>query len=179
MELSWRRGLTIGPGIIGILFNIGGYSLAFFNIGIISFSGIYYAYYILFKGLEHSEKELINEEDKNNNFYRYDGNNKKAYYFYALKYPPTILLALGIIVELNTLDFYVPTLVNYLNESFNIPTSKASLFFLVSTLGYIICTQLINKVTNIFVNYKIIFYSLFTGGICCLFIAPANFLPHN
>ena len=90
-----------------------------------------------------------------------------------------ILLALGIIVELNTLDFYVPTLVNYLKESFNVPTSRASLFFLVSTLGYIICTQLINKVTNIFENYKIIFYSLFIGGICCLFIAPANFLPHN
>ena len=184
MELSWGVGLTIGPSIIGILFNIGGYSLPFFIIGIISFSGIYFAYYILYKGnLEQYEnkgkKELINEEEENNNINRYDVNNKNTYYLNALKYPPTILLALGIIIELNTLDFYVPTLVKYLKESFNIPTSKSSLFFLVSTLGYITCTQLINKVSNIFVNHKIIFYSLFTGGICCLFIAPANFLPQN
>ena len=69
MELSWGVGLTIGPSIIGILFNIGGYSLPFFIIGIISFSGIYFAYYILYKGnLEQYEnkgkKELINEEEE-------------------------------------------------------------------------------------------------------------------
>ena len=49
----------------------------------------------------------------------------------------------------------------------------------MSTIGYIICTQLINKITDYFANHKIIFYSLFFGAFCCLFIAPADFLPHN
>ena len=97
----------------------------------------------------------------NYGFKAYIYGNKNSYYLTAIKYPPTILFSLALIIELNTLDFYVPTLVNYLKEDFNISTSNASLFFLMSTIGYIICTQLINKITDSFANHKIIFYSLF------------------
>ena len=65
-------------------------------------------------------------------FKTYICGNKNSYYLKAIKYPPTILFSLSLIIELNTLDFYVPTLVNYLKEDFNISTSNASLFFLMS-----------------------------------------------
>ena len=175
MELSWGVGLTIGPAIIGILFLFGGYFLPFFIIGLLSLTGVYYCYFILYKSdLNTQAIEKGNEMDINE-----ENNNKNSYYLTAIKYPPTILFSLALIIELNTLDFYVPTLVKYLKEDFNISTSNASLFFLMSTIGYIICTQLINKITDYFANHKIIFYSLFFGAFCCLFIAPADFLPHN
>lgn len=180
MELSWGVGLTVGPSLIGIFFDIGGYSLPFIIIGFINLTGVYYSYYIIFLGdLEKYEDKTFNDIEHNNNQYISDNNNHKESYILAIKYPPIFLLALCLIIELNTLAFYVPTLVNYLKDNFNIPTSRASLFFLVSTLGYILCTQVINKITNILTNFKIIFYGLFFGAFCCLFIAPMGILPHS
>ena len=179
MELSWGVGLTVGPAVIGMIFDIGGYSLPFIAIGFVNASGIYYTYYIIFKG-DYEKYEKENKEEENNLFElkKYDNINDNESYISALKYPPTIFLALCLIIELNTLDFYVPTLVNYLKDSFDISTSKASLFFLFSTFGYIICAQSINKITNIFNNFKIIFYGHLLGAFCCLLTAPMGLLPH-
>ena len=181
MELSWGAGLTVGPTLIGILFDLGGYSLPFIIVGFITLSGVYYTYYILYKAdLEKLERDSKIEEDINNTELNNENeNDNKESYISVLKYPPTIYLALCLIIELNTLAFYVPTLVNYLKDSFDISTSKASLFFLLSTFGYVLCTQVINTITNLFNNFKIIFYGLFFGAFCCLFIAPMGILPHS
>ena len=177
MELSWGVGLAVGPALIGVIFDIGGYSLPFFVIGFVNLTGAYYTYYIIYKGnLEKYEDKTKNIEQEKNELLS-ESNSES--YLTAIKYTPTILLALCLIIELNTLDFYVPTLVNYLKDSFDISTSRASLFFLASTFGYIFCTQLINKITNIFNNFKIIYYGLFFGAFCCLFIAPIGILPHT
>lgn len=182
MELSWGAGLTVGPAIIGMIFDIGGYSLPFIIIGFITLTGVYYTYYIIYIGdLEKYEDKTNNDIEQNTNHLISDNNNDndKESYVLALKYPPTLLLGLCLIIELNTLAFYIPTLVNYLKDSFNISTSKASLFFLASTLGYVLCTQVINKITNILTNFKIIFYGLFLGAFCCLFTVPMGILPHS
>lgn len=141
-----------------------------------------YTYYIKYIGdLEKYEDKTNNDIEQNTSHLISDNNNDndKESYVLALKYPPTLLLGLCLIIELNTLAFYIPTLVNYLKDSFNISTSKASLFFLASTLGYVLCTQVINKITNILTNFKIIFYGLFLGAFCCLFTAPMGILPHS
>jgi MFS family permease len=182
MELSWGVGLTIGPTLIGIIFDIGGYSLPFIVIGFVAFSGVYYTYYEVFLAdLEKMERESLkiegNVKDEINHLIA--TNNENESYMTALKYPQTIILALCLFIELNTLAFYVPTLVNYLKDSFDLSTSRASLFFLFSTFGYVLCTQVINKITDRFNKFKIIFYSLFFGAFCCLFTAPIGILPHS
>jgi len=184
MELSWGVGLTIGPTLIGIIFDIGGYSLPFIVIGFVAFSGVYYTYYeVYLADLEKMERESLRIKGKGkeelNHLIATNNENENESYMTALKYPPTIILALCLFIELNTLAFYVPTLVNYLKDSFDLSTSKASLFFLFSTFGYVLCTQLINKFTERFNKFKIIFYSLYFGAFCCLFTAPMGILPHS
>ena len=106
-------------------------------------------------------------------------NKEKFSFMMVMSYAQSFLLTGCIMIELNTTDFFIPTLVNYLNDSFSISTSRASLFFLASTFGYIICTQMINILTDLCNNFKLIFIGHFIASFCCLLTAPIGFLPHN
>lgn len=177
MELSWGVGLAVGPAVIGIFFDIGGYCLPFLIIGCIYSSGIYYFHKIPDEDFgegnsKQSSISSLNElekKEKNNNFL----------FLSIMFYPQAIILMGCLMIELNTTDFYIPTLVNYLKDNFSIQTSRASLFFLASTFGYIICTQVINKLTDLFNNFKLMFIGHIIGAICCLLTAPAGFLPQS
>ena len=72
------------------------------------------------------KKEGIILSDDNNNI-----NNNESL-FTVIKYLPTINLTLYVIIEFNKIDFCILTLVNHLKESFDISTSRASLFFILS-----------------------------------------------
>lgn len=182
MELSWGIGLAVGPAVIGIFFDIGGYFLPFILIGTIYSSGVYFFYQIPNEdfGEGDSNQGSINSIELNNEKDNPKKNNMNNFLFlYIMFYPQAMILMGCLMIELNTTDFYIPTLVNYLKESFSIETSKASLFFLASTFGYIICTQVINQLTDLFNNFKLIFIGHILGFICCLLTAPIGFLPHN
>ena len=174
MELSWGVGLAIGPAIIGIFFDIGGYCFPFILIGLIDISGIYLFYKIPERDMEESKsrKGSMNSSEG-------EKNKEKFSFMMVMSYAQTLLLTGCIMIELNTTDFYIPTLVNYLNDSFSITTSKASLFFLASTIGYIICTQMINLLTDLCNNFKLIFIGHIIASFCCLLTAPIGFLPHS
>lgn len=112
--------------------------MPFIVIGFVAFSGVYYTYYEIFLAdLEKMERKILkvegNVKEELNHFITTNNENEKESYMTALKYTPTIILALCLFIELNTLSFYVPTLVNYLKDSFDLSTSKDSLFFLFST----------------------------------------------
>jgi MFS family permease len=94
-------------------------------------------------------------------------------------YPQAIILMGCLMVQLNNTDFYIPTLVNYLKDSFSIQTSRASLFFLPQTLGYIICTQVINQLTDLCNNFRLMFIGHIFGAFCCLLTAPIGILPQS
>ena len=185
MELSWQIGLTIGPTLIGAIFDYVGYSIPFIIIGFLSLIGVYYTYkYIYLVDLEQYEKEILLNNNINNNneeeisLSNNNANNNESL-LTSLKYKPTIFLTLCLIIQLNTLDFYIPTLVNHLNDNFNITTSKASLFFLLATIGSAICIQFIPKFTDCFTNFQLMYYGLFLGAFFVLFIPPMSFLPQS
>ena len=184
MELSWQIGLTIGPTLIGAIFDYVGYSIPFIIIGLFSFTGVYYTYkYIYLVDLEKYEKEILLTNNINNieeeiSLSKNNTNGNESL-LTSLKYKQTIFLTLCLIVQLNTLDFYIPTLVNHLKDNFNITTSKASLFFLLATIGSAICIQFIPKFTDCFTNFQLMYYGLFLGAFFVLFIPPMSFLPQS
>ena len=184
MELSWQIGLTIGPTLIGAIFDYVGYSIPFIIIGLFSLTGVYYTYkYIYLVDLEKYEKEILLTNNINNieeeiSLSKNNTNGNESL-LTSLKYKQTIFLTLCLIVQLNTLDFYIPTLVNHLKDNFNITTSKASLFFLLATIGSAICIQFIQKFTDCFTNFQLMYYGLFLGAFFVLFIPPVSFLPQS
>ena len=173
-ELSWGIGLAIGPAIIGIFFDFGGYCFPFILIGFVDLSGVYLFFRISDEEIEKSKsrKSSINSSDN-------DNLKEKSSFLIILSYVECIMFVCCIMIQINTIDFYIPTLVNYLNESFSISTSKASFFFLISTLGYIISTQMINKLTDLFNNFQLIFVGHLMASFCCLLTAPMGIFPHS
>ena len=120
MELSWGIGLSVGPAVIGVFYDIGGYCLPFIIIGIIYITGVYFFYQIPDEDFgEGNSNENKDENKENNNFL----------FLSVMLYPQAIILMGCLMVQLNNTDFYIPTLVNYLKDSFSIQTSRASLFF--------------------------------------------------
>ena len=174
IELSWGIGLALGPAIIGIFFDIGGYCLPFILIGFVDISGLY-----LFNTIPDKDLEENKSRKSSTNSLEEEKKKEKVSLFSALLYIENLLLVGSLMVELNTTDFFIPTLVNYLKDSFSLSTSRASLFFLASTIGYIICTQMINTLTDLFNNFKLIFIGHLLAVVCCLLTAPIGFLPHN
>ncbi len=169
MELSWGIGFSVGPAVIGVFYDIGGYCLPFIIIGIIYISGVYFFYQIPDEDFGEGTNENKDENKENNNFL----------FLSVMLYPQAIILMGCLMVQLNNTDFYIPTLVNYLKDSFSIQTSRASLFFLPQTLGYIICTQVINQLTDLCNNFRLMFIGHIFGAFCCLLIAPIGILPQS
>ena len=139
--------------------------------------------YIYLVDLEKYEKEILLTNNINNieeeiSLSKNNTNGNESL-LTSLKYKQTIFLTLCLIVQLNTLDFYIPTLVNHLKDNFNITTSKASLFFLLATIGAAICIQFIPKFTDCFTNFQLMYYGLFLGAFFVLFIPPMSFLPQS
>lgn len=178
MELSWMLGLSLGPTIISILYEIGGYSLPFFFCGIIYSSTIIIYYYLPKSEEEEKDNNLTKKssEKKINHIEKFEENKMLLSLF---KHPQVILLTGAIMIETNNLGFYLPTLVNYLKDTWNIKISKASIFFIASILGYLICLQFINLLTEFFGHFPLISLGHIFGGIACLIIAPIFFLPHS
>ena len=170
MELSWGIGFSVGPAVIGVFYDIGGYCLPFIIIGIIYISGVYFFYQIPDEDFgEGNSNENKDENKENNNFL----------FLSVMLYPQAIILMGCLMVQLNNTDFYIPTLVNYLKDSFSIQTSRASLFFLPQTLGYIICTQVINQLTDLCNNFRLMLIGHIFGAFCCLLTAPIGILPQS
>ena len=184
MELSWQIGLTIGPTLIGATFDYIGYSLPFIILGSLSLIGVYYTYYYIFLGdLEQYERKIMLENADNNEEEEIiivaKNTSENISLLIAIKYIPTIFLVLCIVIQLNNLDFYVPTLVNHLKDQFDISTSKASLFFILATVGSAICTQLITKFTDCYNNFQLMQYGIFFSAFFVLFIPPVSILPQS
>ena len=180
MELSWQAGLTIGPVLIGATFDYIGYSVPFIIIGILSLSGVYCTYYYIYLGdLEKYEKKIEGNENEEEGMILNNNTNEHKSLFTAIMYIPTIYFILCQVVQLNMTDFYIATLVNHLKDSFDISTSRASLFFLLSTIGCTISTLLITKFTDCFSNFQLMCYGLFFGAFFALFIPPISIFPHN
>ena len=140
--------------------------MPFLILGGFSLIGVYFNYIYIYSGdLEKYERKILLEnknegiEINNNNV----DNNKSL--LTAIRYVPTIYLNLCQIIQLNTLDFFIPTLVNHLKDKFDISTSKASWFFIMATLGSAICTRLITKFTDCFNNFQLMYYGLFIGAL--------------
>lgn len=170
MELSWMLGLTIGPVVISIFFSFGGYSLPYYICALICLFGIYAFYQVP------QVDENLYKEEKNNN----EGDKSDTIAILPLfKYPQILLLTGSIIMEANSFDFYIPTLVNHLNEVWNVSTSVASLFFLSSTISYAIVLQKIHELIDFFGNFPLIFLGLVLTIFTCLIMAPIWFLPHS
>ena len=178
MELSWGLGSTVGPGVIGLFFDIGGYFLPYIIIGFVTYSGVY-----LFNTIPQEElmskSRKVSRADEVKETRISTGNKKDTPVMSVLLYPPTLLFMGCILIQMNTTCFYLPTLVNYLKDSFSIPISRASLFFLGQTVGYILCTRVISYFTSFFGNLGLITFGHCCAVICCLLTAPAGFLPHN
>ena len=176
MELSWQIGLTIGPVLVGVTFDFIGYSLPFIILGILSFVGVYYTYYYIYLGdLEQYEKN----SNKGEKILAANNINDNESLFTAIKYIPTMLLFLCQLIQLNCIDFYIPTLVNHLKDSFDISTSRASWFFILATVGSAISTQLITKFTDCFNNFQLMYYGLYLGAFFVLLIPPITILPQS
>ena len=177
MELSWMIGLTIGPVVISIFYDIGGYSLPYYVCALISLLGIYAFYKVsqVDETLYKKEKNgKINNENEN-----ISNKEEKKELLPLLKYPQILLLTGAIMMEGNSTGFYIATLVNHLNETWDISTSMASLFFLSSTISYAIILQKINKLIKFFGRFALISLGLILSGFTCFIIAPIGFLPHS
>ena len=171
MELSWMIGLTIGPTIVSIFYAIGGYSLPFFFSGLLTSTSIYIYY------------KIPDIEAPKNTYIIVDKDSvpieKNKVLLSLYKYPQIFFLTWAVIIETNSIGFYLPTLVNYLKDTWNIGTSYASLFFIMSTVGYTLILQFINIFTNFFGNFPLISLGHICGGISCFITAPIFFLPHS
>ena len=171
MELSWMIGLTIGPVVVSIFFSIGGYSLPYYVCALICLLGIYAFYQV-----PQVDENLY--KNKNNEIVKKD-NEEKVQLLPLLKYPQFLLLIGSIIMEANSFDFYIPTLVNHLNEIWNVSTSIASLYFLSSTISYTIVLQKIHELINFFDNFPLISLGLILTVVTCFIIAPIPILPYS
>lgn len=185
MELSWMIGLTLGPVIVSITYPIHGYILSFGVSSLITSTGIIIFFYIpeINDSVNISEKKSqkisqISSELKPE--MRDKPDNEKLKMFLPLfKYPQILLLTGSIMIQVNTTNFYIPTLVNYLYDEYRIDTSKASLFFLSSTIGYTLTIKAVPWVTERIGNFCTLTLSHFSAIIGCLLTGPTEILPKN
>ena len=171
MELSWMIGLTIGPVVVSIFYSIGGYSLPYYICAFIYLFGIYAFYQVPQVDENLYKNDKINENEKKE--------EDKIELLPLLKYPQYLLFIGSIIMEANSFDFYIPTLVNHLNETWNVSTSIASLYFLTPTISYTIVLQTIQYLIRFFTNLPLISLGLILTAFTCLIIAPISFLPYS
>ena len=172
MELSWMLGLTIGPVVISLFYSIGGYSLPYYICSLICLLGVYSFYQIPQVDENYIGNEKLNINNENLQ-------EKYSSLFQIIKYSQLLMLSGSIIIDSNALGFYIPTLVNHLNEKWNISTSIASLFFLSSTISYAIILQKIHELITFFKSFPLISLGLILTIITCLIIAPIGFLPDS
>jgi fucose permease len=118
-------------------------------------------------------------EKINNNNENIINKEEKVEIVSLFKHPQILLLTGAIIMETNSIDFYIPSLVNHLNETWGVSTSTASLFFLSSTISYAIILQKIHDLINFFGNFPLVCLGLILTSITCFIIAPISFLPYS
>lgn len=176
IEISSMMGVTIGPIMVSIFYDIGGYSLPYFICALICLFGIY-----AFSQVPQVDETLYKKEKvekiSNNNENIMEKKEKKDL-LRLFNYPQMLFLTGCIILKTNSIDFYLPTLVNHLNETWDISISIASLFFLSPIISEAIILQKIYKF--IFLgNFLIISFGLFLTGLTSFIIAPVRFFPHN
>ena len=176
IELSSMMGETIGPIVVSIFYDIGGYSLPYYICALICLFSVYVFFQVPQVDETLFKKEKVEKISTNNE--NIMEKKEKKDLLILLNLPQMLLLTGCIIMKTNSIDFYLPTLVNHLNESWNVSISIASLFFLSPIISNAIILQKIHNF--IFIgNFLIISLGLFLTGITSFIIAPINFLPHS
>lgn len=176
IELSSMVGLTIGPIVVSIFYDIGGYSLPYYICALICLFGVYAFFQVPQVDETLYRKEKV-EKINNNNENIVERKQKKDL-LTLLNLPQMMLLTGCIIMKTNSIDFYIPTLVNHLNETWDVSISIASLFFLSSIISNAMILQKIDRLIYIG-NFPLISLGLFLTGLTCFIIAPINFLPYS
>ena len=176
IELSSMMGETIGPIVVSIFYDIGGYSLPYYICALICLFSVYVFFQVPQVDETLFKKEKVEKISTNNE--NIMEKKEKKDLLILLNLPQMLLLTGCIIMKTNSIDFYLPTLVNHLNESWNVSISIASLFFLSPIISNAIILQKIHNF--IFIgNFLIISLGLFLTGLTSFIIAPINFLPHS
>ena len=133
LELGLCFGTSCGPLIASIFYRIGGYPLPFIVLGLILYISVYLTNKI--------GKEKINSKQSDE--------NKKDLPFFKFFYFSEILFILGCFFFcMISCTFYLPSLTNYLIQTYNFSVSVASLFFIVPTIFYITCLQFLDLVSK-------------------------------
>jgi len=176
IELSSMMGETIGPIVVSIFYDIGGYSLPYYICALICLFSVYVFFQVPQVDETLFKKEKVEKISTNNE--NIMEKKEKKDLLRLLNFPQMLLLTGCIIMKTNSIDFYLPTLVNHLNESWDVSISTASLFFLSPIISNAIILQKIHNF--IFIgNFLIISLGLFLTGITSFIIAPISFLPHS
>jgi MFS family permease len=169
-------GVTIGPIVVSIFYDIGGYSLPYFICALICLFGVY-----AFSQVPQVDETLYKKEKvekKSNNNENVIEKKEKKDLLRLLNFSQMLFLTGCIVLKTNSIDFYLPTLVNHLKETWDVSISIASLFFLSSIISNAIILQKIDKF--IFLgNFLIISLGLFLTGLTSFIIAPISIFPHS
>lgn len=176
IELSSMMGETIGPIVVSIFYDIGGYSLPYYICALICLFSVYVFFQVPQVDETLFKKEKV-EKISNNNENIIEKKEKKDLLRF-LNFPQMLLLTGCIVMKTNSIDFYLPTLVNHLKETWDVSISIASLFFLSPIISYSIILQKIHNFTFIG-NFLLISLGLFLTGLTSFIIAPISFLPHS
>ena len=115
---------------------------------------------------------LKNENDEK------DGDSNINYFRY-LFFKEIYLILIGFSVCMINVTFYFPCLTNHLTNNYSLTVSKASLFFIIPRIPYIIILLFLDKISSIFGIYLTFTSGLILSGISSLFIYPVSPLPHS
>ncbi|MCQ2820301.1 MAG: MFS transporter [archaeon] len=170
LEVFFALGETLGPVFTSFFYALSGYSLPFYMVGLITSSGVY----IFFK-LPVKDDEPIKENSEINQ----SNDNQSASLFPMMRYSVILLLCFSVMVNMNTLNCAIPTLVNYLIERWNMTIGHASLFFFFQSFGYISGIQVVDKLTSAYGNTITGAMALLLNGFCMLMCGPIGFLPQH
>lgn len=176
IDISSMMGATIGPIMVSIFYDIGGYSLPYYICALICLFSVYTFFQVPQVDETLYKKDKV-EKISNNNENIIQKKEKKDL-LKLFNYSQILLLTGCIALKTYSTSFYLPTLVNHLKEVWDVSISIASLFFLSPIISDAIILQKIHN--YIFLgNFLIISLGLFLTGLTSFIIAPVSFLPHS
>lgn len=156
LELGLCFGTSCAPLVASIFYKIGGYPLPFISLGLFLYLSVYLTSKI--------GKEKINSSETE------EKNNISFIKFFFIS---EILIILGcFFIAMISGTFYLPCLANYLIQKYNFSVSFASLFFIIPTIFYIICLQLLDLLSKKFGLYGTACLGLFMTSLGSFLLAP-------
>ena len=161
IETGLSVGSTSGPLFVSGLYEIGGYKLPFFLLGLFLYISVY-----LTKILE-SEKIDNNEIEEDPSFFRYLNNLD------------IILISGAVTLGMVIFTFYYPCLTNHLTKNYNLSVSLSSLCFSVPLGSYLIMINLTNIISKKIGNFYSISLGILIYGIAIYLIYPLPPFPNK